>query len=143
MLVVASTLFFRAGACELYGALQRISAEQGQHQARRSPVIRRLRLSILRRSVAHDGCLLIADRPSMTSLRPELAAIDRVLQTVDIAEDLLILSDCQTALTEIQKWIGEGLRPCMAVTKDSCPSPPSLLMSSPHWKVCPPARRLL
>ena len=49
-----------------------------------------------------------------SSLRPELAAIDRVLQTVDIAEDLLILSDCQTALTEIQKWIGEGLRPYAA-----------------------------
>ena len=54
-----------------------------------------------------------------SSLRPELEAIERVLQTVDVAEDLLILSDCQTALTEIQKWIGEGLRPCMAVTKDA------------------------
>ena len=38
---------------------------------------------------------------------------------VNVADDLLILSDCQTALTEIQKWIGEGLRPCMAVTKDA------------------------
>ena len=43
----------------------------------------------------------------------------RVLQTAELSEDLLILSDCKTALTEIRKWIGEGLRPCMATTKDA------------------------
>ena len=54
-----------------------------------------------------------------SSLRPELAAIEKVLQTTELSEDLLILSDCKTALTEIRKWIGEGLKPCMATTKDA------------------------
>ena len=66
------------------------------------------------------GCLRVGrDDESTSSLRPELAAIERVLQTTELTEDLLILSDCKTALTEILKWIGEGLRPCMAVTKDA------------------------
>ena len=55
----------------------------------------------------------------ISSMRPELAAIERVLRTVHLTEDLLVLSDCKTALTEIHKWIGEGLRPCMALTKDA------------------------
>ena len=66
------------------------------------------------------ACLRVGrEEEGASSLRPELAAIERVLQTVDVADDLLILSDCQTELTEIQKWIGEGLRPCMAMTKDA------------------------
>lgn len=69
-------------------------------------------------SGVHDVWYVLRFR-IVSSLRPELAAIERVLQTVDLAEDLLILSDCQTVLTEIQKWIGEGLRPCMAITKDA------------------------
>ena len=45
------------------------------------------------------------DDESTSSLRPELAAIERVLQTTELTEDLLILSDCKTALTEILKWV--------------------------------------
>jgi ribonuclease HI len=66
------------------------------------------------------GCLRVGrEDEGISSLRPELAAIERVLQTTELSEDLLILSDCKTALTEIRKWIGEGLRPCMATTKDA------------------------
>ena len=66
------------------------------------------------------GCLRVGREDEGTSsLRPELAAIEKVLQTTELSEDLLILSDCKTALTEIRKWIGEGLKPCMATTKDA------------------------
>ena len=54
-----------------------------------------------------------------SSLRPELAAIECTLQQVSVAEPLLILSDCKLALTEIQKWVGEGLKPCMELVKDA------------------------
>ena len=54
-----------------------------------------------------------------SSLRPELAAIEMALQSINTAADLLILSDSQTALNKIREWVGEGLRPCMALTPDA------------------------
>ena len=34
-------------------------------------------------------------------------------------KDLLLLVDCRTALTEIDTWIGEGSKVCMAAVKDA------------------------
>ena len=55
----------------------------------------------------------------VSSLRPELAALEAALASVEVKEDLLLLVDCRTALTEIDKWIGEGSKVCMAAVKDA------------------------
>ena len=54
-----------------------------------------------------------------SSLRPELAALEAALEAVEVEKDLLLLVDCRTALTEIEKWIGEGSKVCMATVKDA------------------------
>jgi hypothetical protein len=38
---------------------------------------------------------------------------------VEVKKDLSLLVDCRTALTEIEKWIGEGSKVCMAAVKDA------------------------
>ena len=54
----------------------------------------------------------------MSSLRPKLAALEAALAAVEVKKDLLLLVDCRTVLTEIDKWIGEGSKICMAAVKD-------------------------
>ena len=53
------------------------------------------------------------------SLRPELAALEAALAEVEVEKDLLPLVDCRTAHTEIDKWVGEGSKVCMAAVKDA------------------------
>ena len=38
---------------------------------------------------------------------------------VEVEKDLLLLVDCRTALTEIEKWIREGSKVYMAMVKDA------------------------
>ena len=38
---------------------------------------------------------------------------------MEVEKDLLLLVDCRTALTETEKWIGEGSKVCMATVKDA------------------------
>ena len=70
--------------------------------------------------VGQSRCFKISDRrrkghlrvgraeEGASSLRPELAALEAALEAVEVEKDLLLLVDCRTALTEIEKWIGEG-----------------------------------
>ena len=80
--------------------------------------------------VGQGRCFRISDRrrtghlrvgraeEGVSSLRPKLAALEAALAAVEVKKDLLLLVDCRTALTEIDKWIGEGSKICMAAVKD-------------------------
>ena len=50
----------------------------------------------------------------VSSLRSELAAIARTLQTVSVESDLLYLCDSEAALNKISRWIGSGPRTTLA-----------------------------
>ena len=52
-------------------------------------------------------------------LRLELAVLEAALAVVEVEKDLLLLVDCRTSLTEIEKWIGEGSKVCMVMVRDS------------------------
>jgi hypothetical protein len=54
MLLVSTALEHRRGACELSGASQSTSGHTRGRQQKRSLVMGRLRLSLLRHSIAHD-----------------------------------------------------------------------------------------
>ena len=54
MLLVSTALEHRRGACELSGASQSTSDHTRGRQQKRSLVMGRLRLSLLRHSIAHD-----------------------------------------------------------------------------------------
>ena len=47
------------------------------------------------------------EEEGISSLRPELAAIDRTLQATSLAADLLYLCDSEAVLSRVSKWIGE------------------------------------
>ena len=67
--------------------------------------------------VGQARCFKISDRrktghlqvggaeEGVSTLRPELAVLEAALTAVEVKEDLLLLVDCRTALTEIDKWI--------------------------------------
>ena len=66
------------------------------------------------------GCLRVGRAEEGTSsLRPELAALQEALAQLPVSLDALLLIDCQSVLTEIGKWIGEGCRASLAKSADS------------------------
>ena len=54
------------------------------------------------------------EEEGVSSLRAELAAIARTLQTVPVESDLLYLCDSEAALNKILRWIGSGPRTTLA-----------------------------
>ena len=67
-----------------------------------------------------QGCISVGRAEEGTSsLRPELAALHEALKHLPVGQDALLLIDCQSVLTEIRKWIGEGCRPSLATVADS------------------------
>jgi len=67
-----------------------------------------------------QGCIRVGRAEEGTSsLRPELAALHEALKHLPVGQDALLLIDCQSVLTEIRKWIGEGCRPSLATVADS------------------------
>ena len=54
------------------------------------------------------------EEEGVSSLRAELAAIARTLQTVPVESDLLYLCDSEAALNKISQWIGSGPRATLA-----------------------------
>jgi hypothetical protein len=67
------------------------------------------------------GCSLIVrvgrEEEGVISLRPELAAIDRILQATPVESDLLYLCDSESALNKMSRWIGSG--PCTTLAGDA------------------------
>jgi len=58
------------------------------------------------------GCIRVGRAEEGTSsLRPELAALHEALARLPVSQDALLLIGCQSVLTEIRKWIGEGCCP--------------------------------
>jgi hypothetical protein len=68
MLVVSTALSRGPGACELYRASQSTPGPTFGRPQKRSPVMGRLRPSLLRHSIARDRRGRFADRPSMAAL---------------------------------------------------------------------------
>jgi hypothetical protein len=54
------------------------------------------------------------EEEGVSSLRAEIAAIARTLQTVPVESDLLYLCDSEAALNKILWWIGSGPRTTLA-----------------------------
>jgi ribonuclease HI len=64
------------------------------------------------------GCNLVVrvgrEEEGVSSLRPELAAIARTLQTTSVEVHLLYLCDSEAPLNKVSRWIGSGPRTTFA-----------------------------
>jgi ribonuclease HI len=54
------------------------------------------------------------EEEGISSMRPELAMIDRTLQALPLETDLLYLCNGEAALSRVSRWIGSGPRTTLA-----------------------------